>query len=434
MTELVNDILERLEHISQQQESQASRANKMQEFLEDGVKMHFRELKKKNKKIRSLEAKVRDLELERERSRSPDSRSLQESSPRPLPYQMPLLMATPDVLSYQPQDMVFLPSQTSGAFAWPSASNQGQQHFGEPVPAIHVHQQPARPVATSRLALLDLLNFPSDLDELGQASIYASESLHIPLREQRRADLLLSAAKFRNWIVSPRSSELLVHGEFKSGGAWREASALSHFCAAFVRAMAATKTYLPLVHFCGSHIEGDDRLKGAGGMLRSLLFQLLQRGPFDDAVLGEPGADLEQVSKGRLPALCKLLVWLVHRLPEEVVVVCVIDGISHYETDEFEEDMLEVLDCLLRLARNRRVDASVKLLVTSPTTTDSVQDRFCEEDDDCFISLAELRDTMHASNSRLLEEDSDDRGQSTDRGEYNGSEVEDEEEEDDDEY
>lgn len=430
MTELVNDVLERLEHISQQQESQASRANKMQEFLEDGVKMHFRELKKREKEIRSLKA---ELKLERERSRSPDSRSLQESSPRPLPYQMPIFMATPHMLSHQSQDVVFLPAHTSGAFAWPPASYQGQQHLGEPVPTIHVHSQPALPIATSRLALLDLLNVPPDLDEMGQASIYASESLHIPLQEQRRADLLLSTGKFRYWIVSPRSSELLVHGEFKSGGAWREASALSHFCATFVRAMAATKTYLPLTHFCGSHIEGDDRLKGAGGMMRSLLAQLLQRGPLEDAVLGEPDVDLDQISKGRMPALCKLFVWLVHRLPEEVVVVCVIDGISHYETDEFEEDMLEALDCLLRLARNKRVDASVKLLVTSPTTTDSVQDRFCENDDDCFISLAELRDTLHASNSELLEEDSDDQGQSTDSDEYDDLDVEDEEEDDDDE-
>lgn len=229
----------------------------------------------------------------------------------------------------------------------------------------------------------------------------------IPLRERRKADLLVTTIQFHDWVVAPRSRELLIHGDFRSSRAPRYISALSHFCATLTRALQAKKQYVVLAFFCGSHVEHDDRHRGARAMARSLVAQLLQQWSFDSTALEGLGLDLERVRKGNLGRICALLGSLVCRLPEHLTLVCVIDGISHYETDDFEEGMMKVLLCLLGLARDSRVASPVKVLATSPTTTDLVQSVF-RDDDSCFVSLSQVRDAGQVFGSGVLEDDPED--------------------------
>lgn len=133
-------------------------------------------------------------------------------------------------------------------------------------------------------------------------------------------------------------------------------------------------------------------------MIRSFIAQLLHQHDFGPLPLNEE-LDLNGIKKGNAKALRTLFSWLVKRLPEDITLVILLDGISHYEIDEdgFEDVMLRVVRLLLKLVRDGTDDGpNVKLLVTSPVRTDEVFDAFEsnadgeEEYDDCFVDMAEL--------------------------------------------
>lgn len=134
-----------------------------------------------------------------------------------------------------------------------------------------------------------------------------------------------------------------------------------------------------------------------------------------------------RVRKGNLDRVCALPGCLVYRLPERVTLVCVVDGISHYVTDDFVDGMKKVLLCLLDLARDSRVASLVKVIATSPTTTALVQSQFCD-DDSCFVSLSQVRDTGQVFGSGVLE-DSESFVISSGSEGSRGSEYEDEDDE-----
>ncbi|CZR69883.1 uncharacterized protein PAC_19783 [Phialocephala subalpina] len=148
---------------------------------------------------------------------------------------------------------------------------------------------------------------------------------------------------------------------------------------------------------------------------------LLRQSSFNAALL-EQGLDLdiERIRKGNITHLCALFSTLVRRLPKDITLICIIDGISHYEVDEHEKGMLKALQCLLDLARDNGVAAVIKVLATSPTTTGLVQGRF-EDDDEYFLSLAEVRDT---GQRRGLGESDDSLENSDDSDEVEESEEE----------
>ncbi|KAF8861121.1 hypothetical protein BDZ45DRAFT_740720 [Acephala macrosclerotiorum] len=233
--------------------------------------------------------------------------------------------------------------------------------------------------------LRDLLNIP-DLDLIDIAHITETQNL-IPARLRSRSEQLVTTPQFNNWLVLPKSRELLVHGDFDSISP-NYISALSLLCATLTKAMRTRRSYISLVFFCGLHVEEDEGPVGGKTMVQSLIAQLLRQQFFDLSQLSQE-IDIELVKKDSLGALSLLFRWLVRRIPQDLTLVCIIDGISHYENDDFEDDILKVLRLLLSLSRDENSETVVKILVTSPSTTDSVQEEF-REDDACFVSMAEL--------------------------------------------
>ncbi|KAK3299451.1 uncharacterized protein B0H64DRAFT_455397 [Chaetomium fimeti] len=301
-------------------------------------------------------------------------------------------------------------------------------------------------------SLLKMLNYAraeqkQDLDVLDEtdlSTILSTSGGTIPLAKRRRADLVASTTAFRAWLVdagpaaAPRKP--LVHGDLhlvrgRNGSSGRRGdprylSALTRFCATLVRALRARPgEYVPLVFFCGSHVERDDMYCGGRALVCSLIAQLLRWGfgggggsgngdsargsgwvGFDEelrrvqengAVDGAIQNQLRAVERGEegvgdglgISRLCNLFACLVRRLPRGVTVVCIVEGVSHYELDDYEDEMLRVVGRLLGLISDKSMAAVVKVLATSPTTTDSVQWKLEGDDDDgtCFLSLAEDR-------------------------------------------
>lgn len=169
--------------------------------------------------------------------------------------------------------------------------------------------------------------------------------------------------------------------------------------------LRARENYIPLMFFCGCHVEPEDGNVGAAAMMKSLIAQLLRQLPFESLTL-DKSVDLDCLSESNcsISKLCDLFVWLVHQqLSREYTLVCMIDGIGFYETDEFEADVVVVMKMLLRLSEEALKEdddegllrGDVKVLITTPFTTDAVQGLFEEKNDSSemsFISMSGLPD------------------------------------------
>lgn len=76
--------------------------------------------------------------------------------------------------------------------------------------------------------------------------------------------------------------------------------------------------------------------------------------------------------------------WLVHQLPEGVVLVCMIDGVVYYERPWFQDGLELVLVAILKMSEDQTTQAIVKVLLTSPTRTTEVRRPF---PDDLILSM-----------------------------------------------
>lgn len=88
---------------------------------------------------------------------------------------------------------------------------------------------------------------------------------------------------------------------------------------------------------------------------------------------------MDLVRQGHLQQLCQVLSLLVHCLPGELTLFCLIDGMVYYERDEFIGETQYVLTEIIRLAGDPTVQANVKLLITSPWRTEMAQQFFQED-------------------------------------------------------
>lgn len=371
---------------------------------------------------------VEELRRARTPSPGPGPQSLSSQAVPPAmslsPLHVPGYMPT-FLHPYMAQNMSFSQIFPLEPPAWDNAPFQGQQ----PRPSSPAQSQPG----TLDIAQIrSLLQMSESVDILDISAILEDERRSIAFRERRKADLIVSTSQFRSWMVSNKSNELLVHGEFRGPrSSSAHVSALSVFCATLTQTLRdQDQQHIVLVFFCGSHVERDDQHRGAIGMIRSFAAQLVRSSWFD-TVSQQSGQsqldgqiDVETIVKsGTLLPLCQLFGGLVRLLPEQVTLICLVDGISHYETDEFEDEMLDALDFLLNLIRKNSTAAAIKLMASSPTVTDLVQHRF-KDDDSSFMSLAEVRDLGQGLGLSQLKDTSDD---DQDSSAWDESEVSDEE-------
>ena len=241
----------------------------------------------------------------------------------------------------------------------------------------------------------------SDIDFEVNQILDSGESIVLEYRSTE--DQIACTQEFRDWILASSSGELLMHGDYPFGGG-HHASPLSLFCITLLQALSTKSSYIPLLFFCGQHVEPED---GAGGqvMIMSLISQILRQHAYIPVHLRHQ-LDQESIRRGDIQYLCSLFEFLVRLLPFEVTVVCIIDGISYYETDEFEDEMIMILKRLLGLVHDPGLRPAMKLLMCSPSTTDRVQFEFGGEDAN-VLDLAGTRLLSQEAGSLFLNDDSE---------------------------
>lgn len=178
-----------------------------------------------------------------------------------------------------------------------------------------------------------------------------------------QAEGITKLQQFKDWMLSPSSSKLLVHGCFS--GLPMYLSPLSLFCIGLTTALRARERFYSLVFFCGLHLDPDNDNGGlhVGGhaMIKSLVAQLLRQHAFDTRSLPDDIMPLDDVNR-----LCTLFGWLVGQLPRNITLVCLIDGIEYYEREAYLQEMTKVLIYILELITERNLAVDFKILVTSP--------------------------------------------------------------------
>lgn len=230
----------------------------------------------------------------------------------------------------------------------------------------------------------DLYRTPEELcDIFGSFSFEHEDMQHtmerqerLPGHERAMTENLISASRFREWMVSTISRELLVQGDFTGD---RQISALSVFASTLTTALRARPNYISLVHFCGLHTDFNyDADAGPRGMIMSFIAQLLSQWDFDMEFLHE-SVDLSWDEYGEDPSLediSDLLTWLVRQLPLGQTVFYITDGVHHYEKAEYVDVLIGAMGCFLDSTLDEHVGATVKILVTSPCRTVEVREAF----------------------------------------------------------
>ena len=245
--------------------------------------------------------------------------------------------------------------------------------------------------------LLDWVAIP-DLASHDVRDIEERWRIRVPDNEQAQAEQLIQAQQFQQWLVSPRSSQLLVHGNYDSN---RLISGLSLFCISFAQALdERNPQFLTLKFFCGLHEDASwDSHTGGRAIVQSFICQLLCQYDFSAAQL--PPVNQESVRNGDIEHLCWVFKDLIRLLPNSLVVVCIIDGILYYERPSFLKEMGMVLISIMQMSQQTS-GAALKLLITSPTGTTETRQPFS---DGQILSMdAMVQPGLVASRSRLERE------------------------------
>ncbi|KAI0834647.1 hypothetical protein F5Y06DRAFT_306684 [Hypoxylon sp. FL0890] len=221
----------------------------------------------------------------------------------------------------------------------------------------------------------------------------------IPSHERAISETLVTNPRFREWMVSPSSSELLVQGDSTSR---HQISSQSVFCSTFLQALRANPMFISLVYFCGLHADFDSLYSGPRFMMMSFLAQLVLQWDFDTASRYQPTEFLRDGygREAEMDDLCDLVSSLIIKLPAETTVFFVIDGINAFERDGFLQDLIDGLACILDLTIDARIRTTVKVLVTSPGRTFEVRGGF---HDDAVLVMGSQLGLGREANQRQLQ-------------------------------
>lgn len=219
-------------------------------------------------------------------------------------------------------------------------------------------------------------------------------------RDKKKADRVVQAEIFVQWMRSLRPAKLLIHGDFRGS---RTVSPLSSLTATLTEAARTDPTrFVTLVFFCACHADPEeDAFTGGRALIQALISQLLQQQPHLNISPPSWQFNPEGVRQGDLQQLCQLFGLLVRSLPSEITLFCFIDGMVIYERDEFIAEAQFVLVEILRLVGDPTVQANMKVLITSPWRS-TLAHQFFREDSEVLHIQGMPSVELTPSSSRVI--------------------------------
>lgn len=271
-------------------------------------------------------------------------------------------------------------------------------------------QQMALPPSHSQAPVLgwyisqDVLRQLLDISDRDLADIayVVDKKNQFPPRQRVLTEQIINTPLFRNWLVSPCSTKLLIQWDARRPKTIAGVTPLSVFCASLVQKLRSQEQFVPALWFCEQHIDKGQAGARIGGraMLASLIDQLLRQHTFDMRALHQD-IDPDALQGGDVQTLIDILGWLVRQLPQRTTFFCVIDGVVLYEREEFESEALQVFSHLVRLSSDQSLCANVKLLFTSTPGTGIVRVAF--EAEDLLLNVHTLPQLAHPPDEERMD-------------------------------
>ncbi|KAH8434347.1 uncharacterized protein LDX57_011995 [Aspergillus melleus] len=217
------------------------------------------------------------------------------------------------------------------------------------------------------------------LSSLGISTQSPSNDLRTIIKElsqfeisaQTQAQQLFASRQFAEWMASHHPVTLMVNGNFDTPGPGRT-TALSVLCAMFaLKLLDNNDGCIVLHHFCGLHGARyhTDPVAGPNGLIRSLLAQMLHTGrEFNLDFINTPQFTRD-IQTHSLKDLCHTFSQLVEQLPRNITIICILDGVSEFASQQWTTEFSDVLLILNRLIMNPALRPIFKLLCTTPFST-----------------------------------------------------------------
>lgn len=175
--------------------------------------------------------------------------------------------------------------------------------------------------------------------------------------DKARAAAMIRHNEYKARMVeTSASTSLLVNGRADLAAA-DSTSPLTYVAGSLVHASRDTGSIYVVAYFCYFHrpsFEHSTEASSVGvvaSFVGQLLSQMLDQGVQMDLSFLEP-RDWRRLENMKLDMLWKVLRQLISQLPEESVLICVIDEIARYETSALCQGTEQVVRRLTRLVRN----------------------------------------------------------------------------------
>jgi hypothetical protein len=196
-----------------------------------------------------------------------------------------------------------------------------------------------------------------------------AEVLNIRLEPDSKGMRQLSEAvnsnELRTFLRTPTvSSVLAINANSEETS---DPSPLSFLDGQLAQMLLSPSDPILLVYFCSLHAESWDPRASATGLIASLVGQLLSYPnlTFDVSFVD---SEMEQLlEEDDFQTLVQLFLSLVHQLPSNAYVFCILDEVSVYETPERKDDMRKLLATLVRQVIGKQTESNLpvfKLLLT----------------------------------------------------------------------
>jgi hypothetical protein len=245
----------------------------------------------------------------------------------------------------------------------------------EDIQRLAIRERPSHAwIRQERLA--SAVNHQVNIDE-DDVACFLNASAQMTEVTKEKVAWLIRSPQVEEWLTTPFSRELLVHGNADISTTDYDTCVTSVASAFLSRAVRGPSRRVVISFFCSQHTSRHDPDGGAPGMMRALIAQLLEYKPFEVDFLTP--SHIQDIENGEINQLCSLFKKLVSQLHGHLL-LCIIDGVDVYETSDRKTDFYIALRSILDLIIDDELRVVVKVLVTSLTTTSEVRKGFRSAD------------------------------------------------------
>ncbi|KAL2870891.1 uncharacterized protein BJX67DRAFT_343000 [Aspergillus lucknowensis] len=197
--------------------------------------------------------------------------------------------------------------------------------------------------------------------------------------DEDRIMAMIQSPRLRSWLAIDESSTLLVNGQTRGTPKSEVSYTASKLVASLVGTATQNTNIIALAYFCGQHHRlASDVYANPSELIMSLLLQLIDN--FRDFSGADLQKCLDETDPRSVVSLCRTFKRFVRKLPSDVFLYVVIDGLSFFtEPNDRGEHTAFLVSELVGLQTEAK-KATVKLLFTCPTKATFVEEFFAEEE------------------------------------------------------